>query len=354
MNYRVIFDSRLVANAEAYAQAIAAGSVKPGAYLAALLPESASRVTATELLQLLLDTKRPQIFAESAVAGDGSDWNATELSLLGDISIATDVVIFDDGRHQSPMPHVPPFRGALVFTCGALLAGRLGHRPPDLVEIAPSGTIDQSAYNALYARRLRPVFSWIQAAANQRNRCAVVTVPGLGCGQFAGPYAGRLGPHLQTALEDVFAGMATELARIKVVVFDPYSECTDSATTFGATSFRVRPLLASANKHPQLCRPADYAESGDDLADCDLYSLVAWDQVSWPGNDFYAGARATDDGVKAAATSSMHAVTGIEGHYDAGRAMYLPPKGYRNWGECVARNSLRLDLGTPFISSTPR
>jgi hypothetical protein len=354
MNYRVIFGSELVANAEAYARAIAAGSVNPGAYLSALLPESVARVSAMELLQLLLDTKRPQIFAESAVAGDGSDWNATDLHLLGDISIAADVEIFDDGRHHAPMPHEPPFRGTLVFTCGALLAGGRGHRTPDLIEIAPTGTIDQASYNALYARRLRPVFSWIQATADQRGRCAVITIPGLGCGQFAGPFFGRMGPFFQVALEHVLAGMATELTRIRVVVFDPYSECADFATTFGATRFRVRPLLASANAHPQLCRPLDYGERGDDFADCDLYSLVAWDQVSWPGNDFYAGARATDDGVKAAATSSMHAVTGIQGHYDAARAMYLPPMGYRNWGDCVARNSLRLGLGAPYISSTRR
>ena len=32
---------------------------------------------------------------------------------------------------------------------------------------------------------------------------------------------------------------------------------------------------------------------------------MAWDYVSWPGNDFYGDLRNTDDGVKAAATNSM-------------------------------------------------
>ena len=64
-------------------------------------------------------------------------------------------------------------------------------------------------------------------------------------------------------------------------------------------------------------------------SDCMLFSIVAWDHVSWPGNDFFAGSRCTDDGVKAAATNSMFALTGIEGHYDPDRGAYLPPPPYR-------------------------
>jgi hypothetical protein len=85
----------------------------------------------------------------------------------------------------------------------------------------------------------------------------------------------------------------------------------------------------------QLCRPAAYAEEGDDFAACSLFSIVAWDHVSWPGNDFYTGARATDDGVKAAATSSMSVLTGVEGIYDPAGGKYQPPKPYRNWNEVV-------------------
>ena len=42
-------------------------------------------------------------------------------------------------------------------------------------------------------------------------------------------------------------------------------------------------------------------------------------------------------------------VKGIEGHYDAKRGMYLPPRGYRNWRECVVRNRLDLEPGEPFV-----
>ena len=84
------------------------------------------------------------------------------------------------------------------------------------------------------------------------------------------------------------------------------------------------------------------AEEGDDFSGCLLTSIVAWDHVSWPGNDFFGGSRCTDDGVKAAATDSMAVLTGIEGRYDPGRGAYVPPPPFRTWEEVVIRKGLRL------------
>jgi hypothetical protein len=349
MPYKVIFDNGLLSRAESYAASLATGVAIPGVYLAEHVKRDGVPIAPLELLERLVQTKRPQIFAESAVAGDGSDWNAKELSLLGDISIAAEVEVFDDGRHFDPMPHMPPFAGTLVFTCGALLANGRGNLTPDFQEIAQDGRINQAVCNALYLRRLRPVFGFIQATAAARARNAVVTVPGLGCGQFAGNFLGQMGSVLQLALEHVLDTMSHRLTNVSVVVFDPYNECEDHTAIFGTTEFRVRPLLRSKSPNPQLCKPQSYAERGEDFSHCDLYSLVAWDQVSWPGNDFYAGARATDDGVKAAATSSMLAMTGIAGRYDTQRAQYQPPSQYRSWGDCVHRNRLTLSVRDPFI-----
>ncbi|MFM1558534.1 MAG: hypothetical protein ACKJSK_04425 [Roseibacillus sp.] len=85
-----------------------------------------------------------------------------------------------------------------------------------------------------------------------------------------------------------------------------------------------------------------YEERGDDFSGCTLSSIVAWDHVSWPGNDFFGGSRCTDDGVKAAATDSMAALTGVEGRYDFERGVYLPPAPYRTWEDVVKKNHLRL------------
>ena len=107
----------------------------------------------------------------------------------------------------------------------------------------------------------------------------------------------------------------------------------------------VRPLRQPGNERKsQLCRPTAYGEEGDDFSECSLYSLVAWDHVSWPGNDFFAGSRSTDDGVKAAASDSMFTLTGIEGAYNAGEGMYQPPRPYRDWEAVVQEGKLRRNL----------
>ena len=54
-----------------------------------------------------------------------------------------------------------------------------------------------------------------------------------------------------------------------------------------------------------------------------------------PGNDFFIGSHATDDGVKAAATSSMSVLTGLEGEYDAASGKYQPPQPWSSWGAVV-------------------
>lgn len=280
MPYEIILGRGLPARAEHYATALRSGRVRPGQKLATQLTSLVGPPDATSVLQALLQTKSPQIFAESAVAGDGSDWNALELSLLGDISIAAEVEFFDDGEHRNPTPHVPPIQGTLVFTCGALLASQ-GVPTPDLAEVAPQGQLDESAYHALYARRLLPVLDFIQRSAVKRQRDAVVTIPGLGCGQFAGHFAGRLGPKLEKALRQILRESAPSTHRLRLLRFDPFDECADAADTFGNSMFRVRPLRKSAHPRPQLCAPVDYQEPGDDFRGCDIYSLVAWDQVSW-------------------------------------------------------------------------
>jgi hypothetical protein len=167
----------------------------------------------------------------------------------------------------------------------------------------------------------------------------LLNVPGLGCGQFAGPFQGQLGVQLQSVLERLLTDYGESFPNLKAVYFDPYSECESFRREIHGISLMVRPLkLLGSRGKSQLCHPVAYAEEGDDFSGCDLYSLVAWDPVSWPGNDFFIDSRATDDGVKAAATNSMAVLTGVEGHYDADLGKYRPPAPFRNWAEVVEEN----------------
>jgi hypothetical protein len=189
---------------------------------------------------------------------------------------------------------------------------------------------------------LLPVFHHINASAATVDKQALLTIPGLGCGQFAGPFRGKLGSALQAVLERFLEKHGASFPHLKAVYYDPFAECANSRREIHGISFMVRPLLQGNDAKSQLCPPHAYAEAGDDFSGCVLSSIVAWDHVSWPGNDFFGGSRCTDDGVKAAATDSMAVLTGFEGRYDPHRGAYLPPAPYRTWGDVVRQNGLRL------------
>jgi len=344
--FAILIPEETVVRAQEYLEQLRAGRLQPGARLRDGLNASlADSMTATELLGNLVDTKLPQIFAETAVYGDGSDWNLTELGLLGDISMAVPVTLYDNGNHRSPTPHEPPFRGMLLFTPGALLRNGQQCTPADWDEVTTSeGEFSTEGYYNLYRRRLLPVLRYIDRHAGS-PRSALVTIPGLGCGQFAGPYLRQLGNRLRTVLQRLLTEHGASLPNLKAIYFDPYSECRNARVEVEGISFMVRPLLQPGNEwKSQLCRPTAYEEEGDDFSGCSLYSLVAWDPVSWPGNDFFEGSRCTDDGVKAAASDSMSVLTGIEGAYDARVGMYQPPHPHRDWNAVVEEGKLRRNL----------
>ncbi|WP_193211155.1 hypothetical protein [Luteolibacter marinus] len=333
MNPTILVPDETRRRIRGYQESIREGMELPGARLRKELGHPGGEDFTIRLLR----TKKPLIFAESAVAGDGSDWNATELSLLGDISVAMDVRVFDDGRHSSPAVHVEALEGSLVFVPGALL--RSGGRclPADWDELVDAGgELMEDAYDALYERRLLPGLQWINRRATAAGIRAFVTVPGLGCGQFAGPFTGRLEAHLERALERLLEKHAASLPAIRAVLFDPYLKGEPSRKRIGLMDFIVSPLTKGGK--PQLAVPGDHGEEFDG---CRLCSFVAWDHVSWPGNDYFGGSRATDDGVKAAATSSMEVVTGIAGSYNPGRHVYLPPAPYATWGDLVRERGIR-------------
>ncbi len=343
--YHILLHGKAYRSAANYLQALQTGSITPGSYIQAQLQGlDVARLSVETLLECLLHTKRPQIFAESAVYGDGRDWNAQELKLLGAIGIAVPVKVYDDGGHHHPVPHGEPFMAHLLFTAGILLRNGQRQIPVDWDVIGEDGEIDQERYYQLYQCRLLPLLLHANEVAGAAAEKALITVPGLGCGQFAGKFMGSLGERLERALLRLLNEHHEQLDNIRAIYFDPYNECENQRFEIGHLSFMVRPLIQGNQDKTQLCRPSAYQESGDDFSRCLLFSVVAWDHVSWPGNDFYAGARVTDDGVKAAATSTMTAMTGIEGRYDKISATYEPPLPYRNWEAVVRNNGLQLEL----------
>ena len=334
-NYDIVLSTVTQQKVKSYLQDVQQKKAIPGYHFRKALrnvnPEALNAIT---FLKLLLSTKIPCIFAESAVTGDGSDWNLRELSILGDIGVYSNVSVFDNGLHTNPDIHESPLDANLLFVPGALLRAQ-GNVPADWEEVTNYGGIHSPSYEALYERRLYPLLKHANKVCSKKGKLGLITIPGLGCGQFAGPFVGQLGNKLKKAIELMLDKYANELPNIKVVYYDPYKECTNDRMTIEHMDFLVRPLTQNNHQKAQLCIPGTYEDSGDNFANLELFSVVAWDHVSWPGNDFYQGARITDDGVKAAATDIMFKITGVEGAYDKNSFRYLPPRGYGNWEEAV-------------------
>jgi len=343
--YTTLLSQKSYKQAQDYLGNLQAGQ-QAGSYLQQKLASlDLASLTVEVLLEQLVRTKRPQIFAESAVFGDGSDWNLTELGLLGDIAIAAPVTIFDNGRHQNPVVHNPPFTGMLLFVPGALLRNGRSFTPADWHEVVTANDqIDEEAYFQLYERRLLPSFLYVNEQMQQRGKQAFITMPGLGCGQFAGPFRGQLGEKLKQALLAFVTKHRSAFTHIQAIYYDPYRECQNERIDLDGLSFLVRPLTHGNETKPQLCHPTTYEEPGDDFSGCELVSVVAWDHVSWPGNDFYLGARATDDGVKGAATDVTAVMTGIPGNYNPQTFKYEPSFIYRDWNDVVQKHSPELEV----------
>ncbi len=343
-NYQTLINPQTYQKAIDYLDRLKAGT-QAGEYLDRRLEDvDLNRVTIPEFIELLMRTKRPQIFAESAVFGNGIDWNQDELAILGDLSIITPVTVYDNGKHRQPDLHEVPFNATLIFTPGALL--RNGNRitPVDWDEVTIDGAIDSEGYYQLYERRFLPAFTYANTLAQQEDKMALLTIPGMGCGQFAGVFRGQLGTELRNMLVRFLQTYGRNFSNIKAVYYDPYSECENERIEIGDISFLIRPLLRGNANKPQLCKPEQYAENGDNFTNLALFSMVGWDHVSWPGNDFYIGARSTDDGVKAAATNVMQVMTGIEGMYNPQLDRYCQPVKYQNWQDVIFKNRIQLEI----------
>lgn len=312
------------------------GIERAGAYFQKRLKDSGlslEALTVAQFTDLLIQTKLPKIFAESAVKHDGSDWTLAEESILGDISVHMPVEIYNDGGHYNSFKSFQSKQtGHLAYVPGALLQTG-GDLTADMKEVVTADDhLDQAKLNALYERRLLPQLLQINAqAAASDGKKAAVTMPGIGTGQFAGAFWKIIKRAFREALMYVLTQHHEKLPHIEVVHYDPYEGDVLAEHTIGHINLRICPLTSPTDQAiSQLNYPA-----GTSAETHLLTSFVAWDHFSWPGNDFWAGSRATDDGVKAASTDTMYKVTGIKGSYLSAMGAYLP-RGYQTWQELAA------------------
>ena len=302
-----------------------------------LQSKNLSTLTYEKFLDILLQTKKPYMCAESHLKGDGSDWNRYELQILGDISMSVPVEIYNNGAHRNQTDHASPIQGTLLYVPGALLNGCAS----DLYEVGKRGKLNDTKLYELYERRLLPLLMQANTDAGNKGKKAFITVPGLGCGYFAGDkFKGKLEEKLQKSLRRIIYQHGDKLKNIQAIYYDPHktSNHIDGELTLKGINFITKSLTKGGK--PQLCDPKEY---GPEYQNCELYSMVAWDHISWPGNDFWEeNNRVTDDGVKAASTDSNRQITGVKGTYNRLTGSYAPPTAYSDWSDVVKSKNLKL------------
>lgn len=295
---------------------------------------------------LMVQSKIPKVFAESAVYHDERDWTLQEESILGDISIDVPVTIFNDGGHFSSFKnHETPISAHLAYVPGALLRSDLTGKTADIEEVIVNGKLNQDRLNDLYERRLLNQLLQINARAQSEGKLAAVTIPGIGTGQFAGAYISVIKEAFRVALEHVLNKHKDKLQQIDIVHYDPYEGDKENTSKIGHINYRVRPSK-DVTTTGQLAYPEGSAAETHTLT-----SFVAWDQFSWPGNDYWPGDRTTDDGVKAASTDSMDVITGVQGTYNPNNGSYEPPKEYNNWQHLVKYKQLQFSSPIYVVSN---
>ena len=191
-NYDIVLSQESLDKIISYKNDLIAKKLEPGCHLKKILDakkSSLKQVSTERFVEYLLLTKKPILFATHGYIGGGVDWNDVEFQILGDINIAMNVKIYDNGvwvkKNPSFRVHNPPLNGALLFTPGPVLRSKKKTQiNPDMKEVISGNAIDQEHYNRLIERRLMPLFYYANENAKQDEKRAFITIPGIGYGYF--------------------------------------------------------------------------------------------------------------------------------------------------------------------------
>ncbi|MES2211587.1 MAG: hypothetical protein V4490_00355 [Pseudomonadota bacterium] len=302
-----------------------------------------------------------------------------EIILLGMISCDVPVTVFDNGKYSAQFKlsdqvcHPEPFRGHVLYVPAPLLkASGIGEAPPDRASVVSFGhegaEINQSAYTQMIEERLLPVLRRTNAESSEVNK-AIVQLPVLGSGQFAGEFAGkRIINSFFTALSSVLERHAKSLPNISAVVLDTYDTLPDLDDSFtvenGSGDHKKQihditySVCATVGNRPKLSKPSRYVEDlGLSDGSYTLFTIASSSPLACPNSQYWKGDRFTDESTVGASTDACRALTQVEGiykdetvvHTAHGRGTitwnefrYCPPEGYKTWGKLCEENDIRL------------
>jgi|GEM_PF-402097 len=365
--YDVLLSKSVLKNLMDYKEALINGSESPGPNLKIQLEkrlkgQDLSTITTEKFIEAMLSTKDIKAFAETEDLSASGNWNKKEVEILGGINIAiNDLTIYGNGARNGEAisstadvrkTHDKSFKGNILITQGALLENisLRGEKTPDYNRVVKrdekgeiikdengKATIDQEKYNALVEERMLPLLSHANETAKQKgkNKRALITMPGIGCGQFAGEFQEEMPGHLDKAMKAMLEKHESKFSNIACVYYDPFKGENTSQDIEGI-KYRVRPFTKPMPNHSQksqLEHPSTYEEEKGEFDNCMLFKIVAGDHIGRAGNDFNTeNSIRTDEGSSLSQTDFQRRMTGDEGHYAKDEQKFLP-NNHNDWAE---------------------
>ncbi len=349
---------------------------KVGRRLAHMLQNSdVKSITVRDLMDALVRTWQATIFAEKAggnfgIQGNGDDWTEREIALSGRLGyVVKDVSV---GTRRTELPFMlteedtsglDEHRVHFLFTNGPLLNGPV---PCDKTEVVDSATdkITLERLTKYYEARLLPLFAEAQNMALERGKDAVIALPALGAGQFAGKYKKVGEQPLINALETVFQQILithrSSLPNIRALVFDRWSDRNveaqdpapihaDNGEAIGAFFIRE---ASGALDGPRV-GPGILAEAGKhhaSLEGCMKFVVPAGDHISIAMNDAASGSPQTNEGGTTAPTNIAAQIYTAEDGVWTEDHMYVPAIG-KTWCQYADENEVVMAVGTVSVIS---
>jgi hypothetical protein len=270
-------------------------------------------LTPEKFIQYIINTKKPKNFAEVILASPecrkASGYSDSDLEILACIGTVMPSYAHNNGGHYKtfknyaiPLPCLMGYVSAPLFTQdkGSLDDAMLSHH---LV-------VDTTHYNREIEKRLLPILIEMNSQASAFGKKLKVTIPGLGCGLFAGPYGDQgnrsIYSDLNHALKELIKNHAAELTHIEGIYFDTYMGVIE-AESMDISGIKYQCVASSrqSGEQTQLELNAEERQNSEIM----LGTIVAADLLSWAGNDMWANSRATDEGVKGGSTLTLVQIT---------------------------------------------
>jgi hypothetical protein len=314
----------------------------PGTHLGKILEnQDLTTMTPAQLIRCILNTKQPKAFAEEVLKSKDSRskscYTDLELRILARIGTVTPTYVRNDGGHYNSFKNhdteLPCYMGVVSAPLFTQDGGSLDDA---LLEHAHKINID--LYNQEIEQRLLPVLIQMNQQAESNGDLLSVTIPGLGCGLFAGPLSGKseIFTSLQNALKQLLEKHGSQLGNIKEIYFDTFAMIFDQPTS---TKIYEIDFVCVSSSNTSYSTRRQLAKAPEKLT---LATIVAGDLLSWVGNDMWVDSRATDEGVKCGSSLALVQIAcahGIDFHqfqYNETLGKYEPAN-HEGWNNLGAR-----------------